>query len=163
MDDAGAVRQRLAGRVDAVGRAAVEGDPLEQGNPATVVGDVPRPPEPLACLFREQRGSGALGHVVCAQAALFARRRERRAGGGRRGDRFRWRPLRRGGLHPTGHRTAARVQRQLRRSRLLDSRRRPVRTVGTRRHQPDHQEYLSLSPACDHRIGAMPGFFVDHG
>ena len=51
MDDARDVRRVAAWRADAIRRAAVEGHPVEQGDPAAALGDVPQSPEPAACLF----------------------------------------------------------------------------------------------------------------
>ena len=51
MDDARNVRLFADRRADPVRRAAVEGDPVEQGDPAAALGDVPQPPEPAACVF----------------------------------------------------------------------------------------------------------------
>ena len=69
---------RICEGADALDRAAMEGDPLQQGHPAAAVGDVPGPPEPAAGLFRGRSESGQARHVLRAQAALFARRRQRR-------------------------------------------------------------------------------------
>ena len=46
------VRRTAERLVDALDRAAVEGDPVQQGHPAAAVGDVSEPSEPAAGLFR---------------------------------------------------------------------------------------------------------------
>ena len=73
----------------------------------------PRPPEPAAGLFRRRREGCGARQLLCAQAALFARRRQRRAHRRRQGRGPRRGPLRRRGLHPAGRRAAAAVRRQL--------------------------------------------------
>ena len=43
---------QAARRADALDRAAMEGDPVQQGHPSPAMGDVSEPSEPAAGLFR---------------------------------------------------------------------------------------------------------------
>ena len=79
MDVPRRVRRRTCESLDALDRAALEGDPLQQGHSAAAVGDVPESSQSAAGLFRGRPGCGKARHLVRAQAALFARRRQCRA------------------------------------------------------------------------------------
>ena len=71
---------QLVEGADALDRAAMEGDPFQQGHPAAAVGDVSEPSQSAAGLFRGRPERGQARHLLRAQAALFARRRQCRAG-----------------------------------------------------------------------------------
>ena len=57
---------------------------VQQGRAAAIVGDVSGSPQSAAGVFRGRPDRRAARNVLCAQAALFARRRQRRAGQRRR-------------------------------------------------------------------------------
>jgi hypothetical protein len=56
-----ALRRAPEHRPGALDRAAVEGDPVQQGHPAAAVGAPSRPPQPAGGLFRGRPGGSALG------------------------------------------------------------------------------------------------------
>ncbi len=63
----------LAGRVDPLGRAALEGDPVEQRHPAAAVGDVPAPSQPAAGLFRRRSGGCPARRARIVRKPLYSR------------------------------------------------------------------------------------------
>ena len=61
MDVSRRVRRAACESADALDRAALEGDPVQQGHPAAAVGDVSEPSEPAAGLFRGRSERRKLG------------------------------------------------------------------------------------------------------
>src|SRR6185437_14245444 len=129
----------------AADRAAVEGHPQQQGHPAVAVGGTHWPPQLVAGDVRRRRRTAArLG----AQAAAFARGRQRRdAAPGRPRTRHR-RPLRRP-VHPPGLPAAGRVRRALSADRQLGGGRARLRHGVARGCHADHERQRQLRAACD--------------
>jgi len=67
-----AFRRTACDRADALDRAAVESDSVQQGYPSAAVGDVSEPSEPAAGLFRGRSERSQARHILCQETALFA-------------------------------------------------------------------------------------------
>ena len=72
MDVSRRIRRVASGRVDAMDRAALEGDPVQQGNLAAAVGDVSAPSQPAAGLFRRRSQARRTRALLCAKP-LYSR------------------------------------------------------------------------------------------
>ncbi len=134
---------------DALDRAAMEGDPLQQGRAAAAVGNVSGTPEPAAGLFRGRPESRPTRHVLRSQAALFARGRQRDAGQRRHNPDRAGRPLRRGRIHPPGAGAAAEFFRTVPGDRQLAGRSHAVRPIDPRGRESDHRQYVAVCAARD--------------
>ena len=138
---------------DAVARAAVEGDPVQQGPAGRAVGDVPRPPQPAARLSRPARDA----HRVRAQAPAGPGGRQHLDRLARLGDRDA-RRVRRGGLRLPALRPAARVRRLPARAGRVDRRRRLRRAGHPRDGRPGHRRRRGVrSRTAYPRTKTLPG------
>ncbi len=129
-DDFGAKLRRSA---DALDRAALEGRALQQGHPASIVGDVSPPSQPAAGLLRGRSQGPRARRLLRAQAAVLARGRECELDQWRNCARAAGGALWRRRIYPPGLRSRAKFRPAISGHRQLAGRSHAVRTFHSRR------------------------------
>src|SRR5882757_8511262 len=149
MDVSRFVRGATGQGADTLDRAAMEGDPFQQGHPSVAVGDVSKSPQSAAGLFRGRSERSKARHLLCPQAALFARGRQYRAGQRRYHVGGAARTVWRRGFYSPGLRAAAQVFGSVSGARKLAGRPYAVRTIDPRGRESDHRQYIAVLAARD--------------
>ena len=136
-------------RADALDRAAVESDPVQQGYSTAALGDVSKAPQFAAGLFRGRSEGGNARLLVRAQAALFARRRKCHARQRRLHADGTARPVWGGRISSCRLSRPAELFRPIPGARKLAGRSHAVRTVDPRGRKSDHRQHVAVRAARD--------------
>ena len=110
----------------------------------------PNHPNLLPAFFEDDPNAATARHILCPQADLLARGRQRLAGERRRSAGTARRALRRGRFHPPGAGAVAELLGSVSGARQLDRRRHAVRAVDPRGRKPDHRQHVTLHPSRDY-------------